>query len=141
MAQNEVLGSESTQDPLTGLPDLDNESTSLTIGRLYTAAFGRKPDESGLEFWTNVADNLLAGYKDIARQFIDSIEFSRVTPNDSSSLEFLSTMYVNIYGELPDTAELSYRALQLDSGVKDRTDVFIGFANSPANVALYETLA
>ena len=43
-------------------------------------------------------------------------------------------------GRDPEPLGLAHWTNQLDSGVLDRSDVLIGFANSPENIALYELL-
>ena len=117
-----------------------DETEDLFIGRLYTAAFGRVPDEGGLQFWINVVNDPLVNYKDVSQNFVDSPEFSTIALPDSSSDIFATALYQNVLGREPDSSGLSYWANQLDSGLQDRADVLMGFANSPENVALYEML-
>ena len=111
------------------------------IGRLYTAAFGRKPDAGGLQYWVNEVNDPLVSYKDVSKNFVDSVEFSKIAPADSSSDIFTTALYQNVLGREPDSSGLSYWTNELDTGLQDRSDVLIGFANSPENIALYETLA
>ena len=113
---------------------------STSIGRLYTAAFGRVPDEGGLQYWIDVVNDPLVKYKDVSQNFVDSAEFSLVASPNSSSDSFTTALYQNVLGRVPDAPGLSYWTNQLNSGLQDRADVLIGFANSPENVVLYETL-
>ena len=110
------------------------------IGRLYTAAFGRVPDEGGLQYWVNVVNNPLVSYKDISQNFVNSPEFSAMASPNSSSDVFATALYQNVLGRAPDSSGLGYWTNQLNSGLQDRADILIGFAESPENVALYETL-
>ena len=80
-------------------------------------------------------------YKDVSKNFVDSVEFSKIAPADSSSDIFTTALYQNVLGREPDSSGLSYWTNELDTGLQDRSDVLIGFANSPENIALYETLA
>ena len=120
---------------------ISSESMKSSIGRLYTAAFGRKPDEAGLQFWTDVAKDPLVNYKDISQDFVNSPEFSAIAAPEASSDVFTSALYQNVLGRDPDPSGLGYWTSQLNSGAQDRADVLMGFANSPENIALYETLS
>ena len=124
-------------NPQTTSPNTDPK----TVGRLYTAAFGRKPDEAGLQFWINVMNDPLVSYKDVSQDFVNSPEFSTIASPESSSNVFTSALYQNVLGRAPDASGLEYWTKQLDSGLQDRADVLMGFANSPENIALYEMFA
>ena len=112
-----------------------------SIGRLYTAAFGRVPDEGGLQYWINVVSDPLVNYKDVSQNFVDSPEFSTIALPNASSDVFATALYQNVLGRAPDAPGLSWWTNQLNSGLQDRADVLMGFADSPENVALYEKLA
>ena len=112
-----------------------------SLGRLYTAAFGRKPDDTGLQFWTDLVNDPLVSYKDVSQKFVDSTEFSAIAPPESPSDFFTTVLYWNVLGRAPDASGLEYWTYQLDSGFQDRADALMGFANSPENIALYETLS
>ena len=116
----------------------DVNSTPKQIGRLYTAAFGRVPDEGGLQFWINAINDPLVNYKDVSKSFIDSAEFSTIA--SYNNYLFTTALYENILDREPDSSGWTYWTDQLDTGLQDRADVLIGFANSSENVALYETL-
>ena len=128
------------QEFLNLYPAADVGLIRLEVSRLYTAAFGRLPDDVGLNFWMDVLSDPLVGLKDISRDFVDSSEFSAIAPPDSSSAVFTTALYQNVLGRDPEPLGLVHWTNQLDSGVLDRSDVLIGFANSPENIALYELL-
>ena len=111
-----------------------------SIGRLYTAAFGRVPDEGGLQYWVNEVNDPLVSYKDVSQNFVNSPEFSAIASPTSSSEVFATALYQNVLGRAPDSSGLGYWTNQLNSGLQDRADVLMGFADSPENVALYATL-
>ena len=123
------------------VPSTIDETVELFIGRLYTAAFGRVPDEAGLQYWVNVVNDPLVSYKDVSQNFVNSTEFSAIASPNSSSDVFATALYQNVLGRAPDSSGLGYWTNQLNSGLQDRADILIGFAESPENVALYETLA
>ena len=120
---------------------ISTNENAASIGRLYAAAFGRKADEAGLNFWLNVVSDPLVSYKDVSQNFVDSPEFSAIAAPEASSEVFTSALYQNVLGREPDPSGLGYWTSELDSGAQDRADVLMGFANSPENIALYETLA
>ena len=120
------------------LPSL--ETNPANIASLYTAAFGRLPDTTGLQYWANEANDPLIDFKDIAKQFVNSQEFETVASPDSSSETLVIALYQNVLGREPDPAGLAYWANELNTGVQDRVDVLIGFANSQENTNLYESL-
>ena len=137
-----VIGDEDdldVQDDGSIIPT-DVNSTRKQIGRLYTAAFGRVPDEEGLQFWIKEVNDPLISYKDISKSFIDSAEFSTIALPNSNNYIFTTALYENILDREPDSSGWTYWTDQLDTGLQDRADVLIGFANSSENVALYETL-
>ena len=117
-----------------------SELVVSSIERLYTAAFGRVPDEEGIQFWSNAVNDSLVNYKAISQNFLDSPEFLVIASPNSSSDVFATALYQNVLGREPDSPGLSYWTNELNSGLQDRADILIGFANSPENVALYETL-
>ena len=53
---------------------------------------------------------------------------------ESSNDIFTTAFYQNVLGGEPDSSGLGYCASQLDSGIQDREDVLMGFANSPENM-------
>ena len=134
----ELIGVEAIESSLTSLNSLDQ--IGMSIGRLYTAAFGRVPDESGYSYWRSLVNDPLINYRDIADSFVDSPEFQKIAAPDASSDEFTTALYVNVLGRAPDSGGISFWTAQLDGGIQDRTDVLINFANSSENIALFETL-
>ena len=129
------------RDSVPLIPTAASDSEISAIGRLYTAAFGRKPDANGLQFWVDVISDPVVSYKDVSKSFVDSSEFSIIAAPDSSSEFFATALYQNVLGRAPDPSGLVYWINQLDSGLQDRADVLIEFANSSENVFLHETLA
>ena len=134
----ELIDIDVIQTSFANLNSLDQ--IGMSIGRLYTAAFGRVPDESGYSYWRNLVNDPLTNYRDIAESFVNSAEFQTIAAPDASSDIFTTALYMNVLGRTPDSGGLSFWTSQLNDGLQSRTDVLIGFANSAENVALFETL-
>lgn len=119
----------------------ENEKTSETeIGRLYTAAFGRSPDQSGINYWTQMANDGLINYKGMADEFIRSEEFTARFGENIPSDQFVSNLYQNILGRTPELAGWQFWVDQLSNGLA-KNELLIEFANSNENIQLYDSLA
>ncbi|WP_194724396.1 DUF4214 domain-containing protein [Noviherbaspirillum malthae] len=100
--------------------------------RLYQAAFNRTPDTGGLSFQTRALD---AGWSlsDIARNFIDSPEFSArygmLTP-----AEFVTRLYANVLLRAPEAEGLAFHLNNLANGMS-WAQTLAGFSESPENQA------
>jgi len=127
-------------------------SDNANIARLYSAAFDRAPDTSGLSFWENVyagsvpASAKNAGYytalaltddgsgTSIANNFMQSSEFLTRYGALSDSA-FVTLLYQNVLGRGPDQSGLTFWVNQLEGAGQSRAIVLVGFAESPENVA------
>jgi len=114
---------------------LDNSpELSDSIGRLYTAAFGRKAEEEGLNYWVEAAADNLISYEDIAYTFTISDEFiARFGPNVSNQI-FISNLYTNVLGRLPDEQGLAFWEDAFNANLINQTSMLIEFANSAENI-------
>lgn len=130
---------------------IENQNTA-NIARLYSAAFNRAPDLTGLTYWEDVYANNVpasaksAGYysalaqandgsgSSIAHGFITSSEFQNLygTLSDQS---FVTQLYQNVLGRAPDQAGLNFWVGQLEGGGQTREIILVGLAESPENVA------
>ena len=114
---------------------LDN-STELSdsIGRLYTAAFGRIAEEEGLNYWVEAAADNLISYEDIAYTFTISDEFiTRFGPNVSNQI-FIRNLYKNVLGRSPDEQGLTFWEDAFNTNRINQTSMLIEFANSAENI-------
>ncbi len=104
------------------------------VSRLYVAALLRVPDQPGLNNWVNY---LRAGatLQSMADQFAASAEFTNRygAMNDT---QYVTALYENILGREPDTAGLEDWTSQLSNGTATRSQILIGFAQSPEAIAL-----
>ena len=124
----------------------DSKSSALTpelivgVGRLYTAAFGRVPDQAGVNYWTNLITDNILNYQGVAQSFAQSEEFSSRFGDDISDEQFISSLYSNVLGRAADDAGLSYWVSEINAGRMNRSGVLIGFADSSENIELYANL-
>jgi hypothetical protein len=82
------------------------------IGRLYSAAFLRPPDQVGLDYWVDSSARGL----DIAHAFSVSEEFvNRYGRLDDAG--FLDRIYRNVLGRAPDQAGFDYWMGKMDDGL------------------------
>ena len=118
----------STTDARVGRYQLIGSTTEIRkfVSRFYKIVLGRDADTAGLNDWTDkLATGTYAG-ADIARGFIDSIEFDKESKDD---LEYVTTLYKAFFNREPDTAGLDGWLSQLSQGVS-REKVLDGFLYS-----------
>jgi hypothetical protein len=96
--------------------------------RLFRAYFGRNPDLSGLNYWTNRYRNGTS-LNVISSSFATSSEFLR-TYGQLSNQAFVELVYRNVLGRAPDPAGLASWTGKLDSKAKNRGQVMVGFSES-----------
>ncbi|HEX8544796.1 MAG TPA: DUF4214 domain-containing protein [Pseudomonas sp.] len=99
--------------------------------RLYQAAFDRKPDAAGLNYWTHDLD---AGnnIQQVAKGFVDSAEFKALNPaNDQNSL--INNFYLHVLHRDADAAGLQYWNAEMSSGMT-ASQVLVSFSESQENI-------
>ena len=99
--------------------------------RLYQAAFDRKPDAAGLNYWTKDLDagNSLQG---VSKGFMASSEFKSLNPgNDQNSL--INNFYLHVLHRDADAAGLQYWNDQMSHGMS-ASDVLLSFSESQENI-------
>lgn len=95
-----------------------------TIARMYLATHNRIPDPGGYEYWINLNQPLLG----IANFFAGSPEFlERYGSLDNEG--FVTRMYLNVLGRIPEPAGLASWLATMESGVS-RGFVLLGFGES-----------
>lgn len=90
---------------------------------LYVAYFDRAPDPAGLQFWIDQLDNG-RDFSTISQDFADSAEAQAIYPylsddNDLgtiSPIAFITNIYANLFGRVPDQAGLEFWTGVLESG-------------------------
>lgn len=105
-----------------------------TVALLYEAAFDRRAEAAGLNYWI---DQREAGLSEVAlaQEFIVSDEFQlrygdpELLQND----EFVEQLYLNVLERSPDATGDTFWTNELASGALDRNEVLLAFAESPEN--------
>jgi hypothetical protein len=114
--------------------DLHSSQDQL-VYELYQAAYDRIPDNGGFRYWANVADSSNASAIALADAFISAPEFSQKYGNAPDNSTYVSELYTNVLGRIPDPAGLNYWISQANAGVA-RDQLLVDFATSPENVSL-----
>lgn len=117
--------------------DLQSQNLGFTY-RMYSAGYGRTPDEGGLRFWTAVLDYFDANHPSVnkeeflAQQFLAAEEFILLYGANSSNEDYIEAMYVNALKRLPDQAGYDFWVGEMEAGL-GRDDILIAFAQSDEN--------
>jgi hypothetical protein len=109
--------SATTIEELQFAPDFKPEHANLL--RLYQAFFNRPPDLVGAKYWLGQWDNVIAAspspqrpvghdlFGEFAQYFAEVQEFIN-TYGDADNAEFLTRVYNNMLGRVPDSAGYDY---------------------------------
>jgi hypothetical protein len=118
----------------TYLFDLDGSDGDLgACYRLYAAALGRTPDESGLRHWLEALSEGL-GRDALADAFVASEEFEAALGDAAADEDFVAGLYDRVLGRAPDAAGLAHWVDRLGEEGFDRGDMLAVFAESEENV-------
>ncbi|MEM9968786.1 MAG: DUF4214 domain-containing protein [Pseudomonadota bacterium] len=99
------------------------EDALLTVVELYIAYFNRAPDAVGLFFWaTAFAEGL--SLTEMSKLFVEQVETRVLYPDDLPNSAFVSTVYNNVLGRIPDQDGFNFWVNVLDQGNVGR-DTFI----------------
>ncbi|GIL39860.1 DUF4214 domain-containing protein [Roseiterribacter gracilis] len=106
-----------------------------TVARLYSAAFARAPDVDGLLF--QIQNGLGGGLslQQLAANFISSAEFVAKYGANVSNTAYVTALYTNVLGRIPDPAGFDFQLNALNTGVVNRTTLLLNFADAPENKA------
>jgi hypothetical protein len=118
--------------------DIGKDQAAGQAYMLYKAAFNRPADEPGLGFWVTGLDNG-AKLVDVAKGFIDTLEFVKLYGNDVSNTTFVSNLYNVVLHRPLDQSGADFWVKALDNGVQ-RANLLIDFATSNENVAQVASL-
>lgn len=119
--------------------DLDGNA-GMTF-RIYQAAFDRVPDQEGLGFWLQQMDNGMSLQR-LAYDFIISAEFAQRYGANPTATAFVTQLYDNILGRVPDQEGFDFwiGALAANDTLDVRASILAGFSESAENVALVAEL-
>ncbi|MGE7417527.1 DUF4214 domain-containing protein [Methylobacterium tarhaniae] len=102
------------------------------VYRLYKAALQRAPDSIGLNSWSSALTRGV-GIFDIASGFLNSSEFQQRYGNLTNGA-FVQRLYQDVLGREPDSSGLNDWTRALDAGSISRSEVLVGFSESPEHV-------
>ena len=108
------------------LPNAHQNLVQDFVERLYIEILERKPDDSGLNAWTEVLQSGKEQGAKVAQGFIESQEFKSRKMNDT---EYIKLLYRAFFAREADASGLIAWQQVLDSGLS-RMHVFRGFAES-----------
>lgn len=115
--------------------DVDfNDTDVASLIRMYDTAFGRNPDEAGLNFWIGSSEAGMSMH-DIAIAMATSTE-AQAQFGGMSNAAYVQQLYLQGL-ERTGTAQESKAWIDaLDSGLVSRGDVLLGFSDSAEMIAL-----
>jgi len=90
----------------------ESTPTQEEISKLYVATFNRAPDSGGLEYWVGSGLKL----SQIAQSFFDQPETQLLYPTDTSNVDFINSVYQNLFNRVPDNEGLNYWDNELNRG-------------------------
>jgi len=105
-----------------------NSRTAAQVYRLYGAALGRTPDNSGLKNWISAIESGALTLKQAVSGFTSSTEFLNRYGNPDNKT-FVTLLYKNVLGRTPDAAGLTNWTNALNAGMS-RSDAVLGFSES-----------
>ena len=106
----------------------NNTGTAAQVYRLYGAALGRTPDNSGLKNWVSTIEAGAMTLKQAVSGFTNSTEFLNRYGNPDDRT-FVTLLYKNVLGRAPDAAGLTNWTNALAAGMS-RADAVLGFSES-----------
>ncbi len=98
----------------------DANDEAAQVVRLYQAALGRAPEQSGLGFWTTALSNG-AALDQLAQGFLNAPEFVQRYGAGLSNEAFVTALYENILGRGPDAAGHAFWTNALNDGASRAT--------------------
>ena len=133
-AQAQSLPQSATSRTFNGTEYIDTDPNDIPaqVFRLYSAAFSRASDASGLGYHVGHIEKLGHSLHQIAANFVGSPEFSS-RYGSLTHAQFVTQLYANVLGRSPDAQGLQFHQDNLESGRQSRGQVLVGFSESPEN--------
>ncbi|SDY47723.1 Hemolysin-type calcium-binding repeat-containing protein [Jannaschia faecimaris] len=126
---NTLLGGAGDDMILGGIQNVQFDETAALVMRLYQAALGRAPEQTGLKGW---AERLLSERftpEQAANGFVASKEFQNLYGTTDTD-DFVTLLYANVLGREPDPQGFAGWTQRLESGTMTRPEVVLGFSES-----------
>lgn len=115
--------------------DVDGKAGQLY--RLYKAALGRTPDAAGIGYWLGVLESGVP-LSTVATGFLSSTEFKTLFGADPANNALVDAFYRNVLGRAGEQAGIAYWLKVLNDNLGTRSDVLVGFTDSPENRELVD---
>jgi hypothetical protein len=115
-----------------GVGRFDATGSAEEVAHLYQAAFDRRPDAGGLDFWANQLDAGTSTGRDVASAFTGTSEF-QATYAGLDNTAFVQRLYNNVLDRDGEAGGVAFWADRLGQG-ETRGDVLLGFSESFENV-------
>ena len=113
---------------------LDIEGVPGQAYRIYKAAFGREPDLEGVGFWISRMEEQDWDLIEVSARFIDSDEFRASYGTNPSDAQYLTKLYENVLGRVPDLGGYNWWLNELETNPeKTRAKVLADFAEGTEN--------
>ena len=113
---------------------LDIEGVPGQAYRIYKAAFGREPDLEGVGFWISRMEEQDWDLIEVSARFIDSNEFRASYGTNPSDAQYLTKLYENVLGRVPDLGGYNWWLNELETNPnKTRAKVLADFAEGAEN--------
>ena len=93
------------------------EVTEQQVAELYVATFNRAPDAAGLTYWVNS----VFAIEQISQSFFDQAETQALYPEGTTTSDFITSIYDNLYGRAPGADGLAYWVDAFDDGTMTRS--------------------
>ncbi len=111
----------------------DVDGNAGQIYRLYKAAFARTPDLAGLGGWIGGMDAGAVTLEQAASSFIASEEFQGLYGANPSNSQFVTSLFLNVFGRGPSSGDAGYWVDQIANGVQTRAQVLAFFSETSEN--------
>lgn len=112
--------------------NLEVDSTSGQVYRLYQAAFNRKPDPTGLGFWIYNAEASHLTMESVAAHFLDSAESIGLYGRNPTNAQLVTAAYTNVLHRAPEPAGFDWWVGVMNDGVSTQSMLY-SFSESPEN--------
>jgi len=103
-----------------------------TLTEYYIAAFGRVPDQGGLDYWTGRLEGTIANQSQLTVEQIRDAFFDRNIPEvaqrfpiNVTNEELVTSIYQNIFSREADVGGLNYWIGRLEGTIKDNDNNFL----------------
>lgn len=110
----------------------DTDGIAAQAYRIYQAAFDRKPDLAGLGFWISRMETGVS-LDQVARSFVDSLEFKAVFGANPSNAQLVDKMYQHVLHRQAEPEGRAYWLDKLDNNIVSRAETLKFFSESAEN--------